>query len=382
MVKLVNLKEQIKRFYEAHYNIIHPCGKVLFTLAAMWFATMMFPYGALCNSWMVIVPVSLIAAVLPVPYTFFVSAGVAAWNLYGLSRELMAVYLVLFLLCWILFVRLDRKYAFIAVLTPILFFLKVEYILPVIVGMCIGLGGVLPLAGGSVMYFLGTSVKDFMAVSVTADSGETGLGAARLLANMISDKKMLIVIASLLLATFIIAMINLIFHERAWIFAVLIGNVIMGVMLLTGKMVFDIELEVWRVVLFTVIAIVVGILIQFFKGIGDITRMEKVSFEDDDYIYYVKAIPKIRLTKQERNVMEIKPEKAEEVEEPVEEPIEEVEEPIEEIEESVEEPAEEPIEEIEEPVEEPEEPAEEPDETEAFLETVEELKEEEIIDEC
>lgn len=35
---------------------------------------------------------------------------------------------------------------------------------------------------------------------------------------------------------------------------------------------------------------------RFFRGIGDVSRIEKASFEDDEYFYYVKAVPKIKVT--------------------------------------------------------------------------------------
>ena len=55
-----------------------------------------------------------------------------------------------------------------------------------------------------------------------------------------------------------------------------------------------------------------AVVVQFFEGIGDFSRMEKVTFEDDEYIYYVKAVPKIKVSQSEHNVTNIKPEGEEE----------------------------------------------------------------------
>ena len=48
-----------------------------------------------------------------------------------------------------------------------------------------------------------------------------------------------------------------------------------------------------------------GIIITYIFRDLDYTRVEKVQFEDDDYYYYVTAIPKIKLTKEEEEIKTI-----------------------------------------------------------------------------
>ena len=38
----------------------------------------------------------------------------------------------------------------------------------------------------------------------------------------------------------------------------------------------------------------------------DFRRTEYVQYEDDEYYYYVKAVPKIKVTQKDRNVTDIK----------------------------------------------------------------------------
>ena len=47
---------------------------------------------------------------------------------------------------------------------------------------------------------------------------------------------------------------------------------------------------------------VVGLILQFFFFNLDYTRTERVQFEDDEYYYYVKAIPKIYVANTEKKV--------------------------------------------------------------------------------
>ena len=70
------------------------------------------------------------------------------------------------------------------------------------------------------------------------------------------------------------------------------------VMILGGIYLFDIDgiFKVWMVCLFTVLSIAIVFVLQFFILAVDYSRTEYTQFEDDDYYYYVKAVPKIKVT--------------------------------------------------------------------------------------
>ena len=53
------------------------------------------------------------------------------------------------------------------------------------------------------------------------------------------------------------------------------------------------------------ISILIGLLLQFFCFNLDYTRTERVQFEDDEYYYYVKAVPKITVAKPAKTVKQI-----------------------------------------------------------------------------
>ena len=50
-------------------------------------------------------------------------------------------------------------------------------------------------------------------------------------------------------------------------------------------------------------------IIQFFEFNVDYNRTEKVQFEDDEYYYYVKAVPKVNVSTPERTVKRINQQK-------------------------------------------------------------------------
>ena len=53
------------------------------------------------------------------------------------------------------------------------------------------------------------------------------------------------------------------------------------------------------------LSVIIAVVAQFFKTVVDYSRVENTQFEDEEYYYYVKAVPKIFMTKQQKNVKKI-----------------------------------------------------------------------------
>jgi hypothetical protein len=58
-------------------------------------------------------------------------------------------------------------------------------------------------------------------------------------------------------------------------------------------------------ILGTIFSALISIVVLFFRHILDYTSVENVQFEDDDYYYYVKAVPKIKIELPKRSVKHI-----------------------------------------------------------------------------
>ena len=86
--------------------------------------------------------------------------------------------------------------------------------------------------------------------------------------------------------------------DYAWRIAIVAGGVIYVVIMLVGSISFGISISVVSLAVFTVIAVLIGIVLEFFVFGGDYTRTERLEYEDDDYYYYVKAVPKALVTTQ------------------------------------------------------------------------------------
>lgn len=72
---------------------------------------------------------------------------------------------------------------------------------------------------------------------------------------------------------------------------------------------FDTNVAIAGVIIGTIVSAGIACVIQFFVFNVDYSRTEKVQFEDDEYYYYVKAVPKVTLATPERTVKRINQQK-------------------------------------------------------------------------
>lgn len=305
MAQLVYLKESIKGFYQKHAEYLEPVLKLVLSFGVLYLIQNMFCYSEAANKPWIFLVVSVAQAFLPLSFLFYSASCVMLINLWEVSPEISLMLLALLLISFLVFIRVDSRYAFIIIVTPVLFHLKLEYFLPVLLGMTAGLEGILPMTAGILVYFFSVYIEDANTLLTTTSSLDPGMGMSRIISLLVIDHKLLVILVSFILAAFISYLLYRIFHANAWMFAIIIGNVALAMMLLSGRLIFELDYTMWRVFLEGLAAMAVAVAVQFFKGIGDFSRVEKVSFEDDEYIYYVKAIPKIKVSQKERNVTDI-----------------------------------------------------------------------------
>ena len=67
----------------------------------------------------------------------------------------------------------------------------------------------------------------------------------------------------------------------------------------------SVSTELAGIILSGVAAIIIGFVIEFFELGVDYSRTELTQFEDDEYIYYVKAVPKALVSESEKKCKEI-----------------------------------------------------------------------------
>ena len=93
--------------------------------------------------------------------------------------------------------------------------------------------------------------------------------------------------------------------DQAWKIAIGAGVISELVLFIAGDLAFGVHTDYLTLILGSAVSVVIGMALEFMIFSVDYSRTQRMQFEDDEYYYYVKAIPKIVVSAPEKTVKKI-----------------------------------------------------------------------------
>lgn len=305
MTDLLEIREKIKLLYSRLEVFILPFIKFLLAFVVLLTLNSRLGYMIRLDNTALVLIVALMCSFLPTGFIIFFGMMFSLLHMYALSLEVALVGLCMYLLMFLLFFRFSLKEAIVVVLTPLLFHLHVPYVVPIAVGLVCGPAAIVSVGCGVAVYYLLQVVVDISPAINTMGEDEA-IGRIRLVLDAImGHREMLVMIAAFAITVLVVYLIRRLSIDHAWTIAMISGALINIVMLLIGDLIYDINISVASLLLGNLLALALAKIIEFFRFCVDYSRTEKVQFEDDEYYYYVKAIPKMSVAMSTKTVKRI-----------------------------------------------------------------------------
>lgn len=305
MTTLLEMRDLIKRFYARYDIYVKPV--IRFVLALVTFLLINGKIGFMqqLRSPLIAVVLALICAFLPLNGTVVFSGILMLGHAYALSLEACAVTAGLLVIMYLLYFRISSKMAVLLVLTPICFSIGIEAVVPLVGGLLFGLGAAVPVSCGTVIYYL---LKYMSQNSTSLGIGELENSSTKvvsLLESLVSNRGMFLCIAAMILTVFVVYAIRRLSVDYSWELAIFVGIVLYIVIHLFGAFLPEVSIKILPLLLGGVVSVLVAFLVKFFVFSVDYSRTERVQFQDDEYYYYVKAIPKNAIAAPKKTVKKI-----------------------------------------------------------------------------
>ena len=299
MYKLLELREKIKVIYNSYSMYIDAAIKFLVALFGMIVINSNIGTMGLLENPLVVIIISLVCALMPKTLTVMILMLTIVAHISSIALEAALVVVIVFILMYLLFFRFTSKESMILVLVPVLFWAKIPYILPVLLGLVATPVSIVSVAFGTLVYFILSFIGQNYDAIVKLGSDDGFKALSMLIDGVFLNKAFYFCIIAFAVVLVLVYVIKRLSIDYSWIVAVCTGGVLEMVIFLIG----NIMLEDMSIVC-TIVSTIVGGLIsvalawflQFFIHSVDYTRTEKVQFEDDDYYYYVKAVPKVKVS--------------------------------------------------------------------------------------
>ncbi|WP_342999992.1 hypothetical protein [Coprococcus comes] len=251
----------------------------------------------------VAVALAVICTFLPPVVTAYVAAGLVIVHLFKLSIGVAAAAALIFVVMFIFYCRFTPKKALLLLVTPVAFMLHVPYVVPVACALVLGPISAVPVVFGTIIYYMIECVRT-SATAITSADGITRQ-ISLFVKTVFQDKTLWITVIAFIISIFVVYTVRRLSVDHAWKIAAASGAVVNIVVIVIGDIVFDIHTSYNMLIIGNIAAVVIGFIMEFFLFSVDYSRTERLQFEDDEYYYYVKAIPKISVTAPEKTVKHI-----------------------------------------------------------------------------
>lgn len=303
METLLEWKEKIRRFYSKNEVYMVPIIKLFLAFVLFLIINKNIGYMKRLDNVAIILVLALLCAIFPVNAIILFGVMLTLLHLYALSMEVFLTGAVFFLLLALLYFRFAPKEGYYTVLTPICFVLRIPYVMPIAEGLLCKPYAIFSVVSGTFAYYFLDGIKRNEAV--LGASSENATATSKFVAalnQLIGNKEMYLVLVAFVISMLLVYQIRKLSVDHAWTIAILTGILLQFVILFAGYLILGIDGKVITLLVGSVVSTVIAFALKFLFFHVDYSRVERVQFEDDEYYYYVKAVPKISVTQSKKQV--------------------------------------------------------------------------------
>ena len=305
MSTLLVWREKLQRLY-ASYSVYILKG-IQFLLGLLLFGLINYNIGFMktASSVFCTVGLSVICTFLPMIIMVMAATVLILVHFYALSLPIALVSAVIFLLMYIFYFRFTPKKAWLVLIAALAFGLKIPFVIPVAFGRMGTPVWIVPAVCGVISYYMVDFVKGSAAALKSADADGIAASLTGFTKQVLGNKEMWLMIMAVVIGILVVNVVRSRAVSNAWKIASASGSVVCLVVAAAGNVVLEGHISYVSIAASAVLGIILGLVLEFLFFSVDYSRTENIQFEDDEYYYYVKAIPKVGVSAPEKQVKHI-----------------------------------------------------------------------------
>lgn len=302
MGRIYEIKGYVLEFYAKYSKYIDMGAKFILALLTFAIISNCIGYFEVIANPAVTVGLSLVCMFLPTALTVVFAAVIIVIQLFMLAPGVAMIAGLLFLAMFALYFRFSPENPMIILLTPIAFVLKIPVFVPVVYGLIGSPVCAVPIAFGTIIYYMITHVNSYSTMIETAAESGSSAQMMTFVQQLFSNKEMWLTIVSFTVCLILVYSIKNLAVDHAREIAVAAGILVNIILMTFGQVMLDIPVSYTALIIGSIVVAVVIIVMEIFLFSADYTRAEHLQFEDDEYYYYVKAVPKVSVAVPEKTV--------------------------------------------------------------------------------
>lgn len=294
MNSLIKFRTKIEEFYIAHRRILGYILRAAILFLCLLTISRFIGFNAVLSKVWVIAVLSLILGFIPIRFIMIAVVAYTTVQVFYLSIGLGVVTAVILVVMYLLYFRFAEQYGFLLMVLPLLYFIR----LPLVAVLALAAIGpaisVITVLFGTIFYYL-LHYIDVHAVVFASTTGTAEFEKAEmLLRGLFTNSEFITMLIVMFVVFMIVHFVKRGNYNHSYEIALAAGTGIYIILSIGSELAFG-TMTTAKLLVYVVGGLISGglaiILTNTIKPL-DYSRTETVEFEDEEYNYYVKAVPK------------------------------------------------------------------------------------------
>jgi hypothetical protein len=290
---LMAFRNAARQAFQKYRFVIELALKFIISFAAYDSIVRSLNYSPMLSKGLFKLLFGVAGAILPPMITILLCICIAVYEVFKANVIMAALVLAILIVLYCFAARFSGKFAYALVAIPLLVRFNLHYIVPIILGMTATPMAIFPAAVGVIVYYVFGAVNNSVTGEKIGSLDDVLALYTKFISDIFANREMFFVAGIFAVVIIVMWAMRQIRFDYAFEITIAMGGVLMLLGHVAAAALADLSISIGNVVLGSLISVLLVYILQFFRTILDYSGVETVQFEDDDYYYYVKAVPKL-----------------------------------------------------------------------------------------
>lgn len=305
MMALLVFRERLRVLYGKYAAYIDTAVRFLISFSALMAVSESVGFMTRLSGPVPALVLAFLCAFLPYGLDAVIVGAFTLAHISVVSLEIAVLLAVAMLLIMLLYYGFQPGDSWLLLVTPLAFFLNVPYAVPLLAGLSCSLVSVIPACSGVFFYYMIIYVRQNAGTLTGSAAVDIAEKYSSIFGNVASNEMMIALMAAFAVGILTVYFIRNRSIDYAWYIAIAAGMVVQAAIVFIGGFAFNVPFSIVQFLVGTVFSVALALIYNFLVFAVDYSRTEYLQYEDDDYYYYVKAVPKIAVSAPDIKVQRI-----------------------------------------------------------------------------
>ena len=299
---ILEIREIILKAYQKIRAVVNPVVKFFFALLVFSSINSSLGFDPKFTKISIVVILSVVSAITPNAVMAFLAMLLILLQVYSVNLFVAVLLLFIFIILYAMLLRFSPKEVIVAVALPVLAKYNLHYAIPILMGSISNPVSILPTVCGVVIYHLLDVVKVAATREISRKIDDVVELYTDIFDSLIANKQMIMMIVVFSIVITVVWFIRRFAFDYSFEISLGAGVMVNILGFLIADLKYDVTVTIGTLILMSVVSGAIAMVCDYMKRVLDYTAVERVQFEDDDYYYYVKAVPKVNISLREMDI--------------------------------------------------------------------------------